>query len=347
MTVFSEIGFCDKVVHNIVNDDLKQQIMERLEKYYTIDVLSKRNIYFNQQQASRMNMVQDKSKVEIACCPQKFTSEKIGILKNNPHLYCLSGNGNNYLLFITRNLGNFMHMCIFVDRKIHPGYTYPRMVVVNLMFQESLYEDTCIEGEMIHSHTPGEKRKWTFHTSDILVHRGFILSDVNLPRRISILYNILQKQLQHNSLLVPFQVTAKQYFKYTEHNELMTYVRDECPFEVRGIVAKPLFLKFVPILIPISKKQLKGTSVGDKTSVDAAMPRKQFVVTRSHHPDVYFLTQAGKMDTLQACIPSLKVSKYMSSLFSKEGHDNVLVNCYYDSSKFNKWIPEVPVAVTE
>jgi hypothetical protein len=211
-----EISFCDKVAFNIKSDETKKQILDRLEQKYNIKIIKKHHDKFDDHMTKNIN--------------------------NNPHMICVRSNGNPYFLCLVKH--NFTQYCIFIDKKVQQGYFLPRMIIVNLHFKNEAFKDTILEGEMIKM----KNGKWVFALNDALCLYGKPLDDVNLPRRVNMMYDFLDASLCPDEY-DQFKVCVKSYFQLDE----MQYFRDvylpSLSYTVRGIYIKPLFLKFKNILL--------------------------------------------------------------------------------------------------
>ena len=55
-------------------------------------------------------------------------------------LLLVKSSGTNYFLYMTRI--NNINYCFYIDRKIAPGYTVPRIIATKYGFSESIFNDT-------------------------------------------------------------------------------------------------------------------------------------------------------------------------------------------------------------
>jgi len=347
----TEISFCDKVGYNIRSDETKKYILETIESKYKIKIVAK---HF-----------------------EKFDGERsVKILNNNPHLACVRSNGNPYLLLFTRH--NFNDIAIFIDKKVQQGYFLPRMIIAHIMIgrDRSFHDDTIFEGEMVKTNDGG----WLYLINDMLVYRGQHLHNVNLVKRINIVYDILQKDYEPNDMS-PFQIAVKKYFTY---DEVKTGLDDHIavlPYTCRGMYFKPLFLKFRDILVNFDDSLVKkvkrekygsefklgiitdgiitdgiiadgiitdGIIADRKKNEDmpaAATPSlkstKQFPTRKTAAPDVYELLDASGKVLGNACVNTMKLSTKMRQMFEEKNLvDKININ-YEFSAKFNKWLPQL------
>lgn len=339
MVQIGEISFCDKVAFNIKSDDTKKFFLDQLEKKYRLKIITK---HFD-----------------------KFEERMMPMLNNSPHLLCVRSNGNPYFLYLTKL--NFVNYCIFVDKKIQQGYFFPRMIIANYHFDDALFEDTILDGEMIKKN--GDK--WVFLLHDLIVYKGRYLTDQNLVKRLNVLYTLLKTEFQPDIM----DVSRMQVKKYYRYDELDTFLHEHIPklqYTCRGLYFKPLFLRFRDVLINFNDdlvckvernkfKHVKNFLLMDDLAiqpstsllpdVDAITPvepkppvaatnTKSFFIRKTSQPDVYEMYDVHQgilVDT--ACVPSMRVSKFLRDMFSKKNVvDKVEVLCEF-SAKFNKWIP--------
>lgn len=211
-----EISFCDKVGYNIRSDDVKKRVLRELEYDYCFKVIQRHHEKY-----------------------QRHIHDQI--LTNNPHMVCTRTNGNPYLLYLTRV--NFVNQCIFIDKKIQQGYTFPRMIVAKLWFADELFQNTLFEGEMVKD----DNGKWTFLIGDLIADSGTMLQSQNLTKRINRIYQILKSQYVRDSINI-CDIKVKKYFNYNQIPYILNDYQNELDYKIRGIYFKPLFLKFHDIL---------------------------------------------------------------------------------------------------
>ncbi len=224
MVHVGEISFCGKIAFNIKSDETKKYILERLEKLYQIKIVQKHY--------------------------EKFNDKSLDILAKNPYLICVRTNGNPYYLYLLKH--NLVQYCVFIDKKIQQGYYLPRMIIVQLQFNDILFEDTVFEGEMIKS----KDNKWFYIINDILSISGKHLLNVNLPNRINRLYDILNNYYTYDKYDT-FRICVKEYFNYNQLEYLITHHLEKLPYTSRGLYFKPLFLKFKDILYNFDDSLIK------------------------------------------------------------------------------------------
>lgn len=215
MTQVSEISFCSRIGYNIKTDESKSRLLEELEQKFNFKVIQK---HFD-----------------------KFTPNHIDKLNNNPHMISVRTNGNPYLLYLTKI--NYINQCVFIDKKVQSGYFLPRIILSKFHFDDDLYEGTLIDGEMVKDND----ENWIYIMSDLLAINGRYLDNVNLVKRLNLLYEMFEKSYCFDEVDVcRFQI--KKYFTYDKTQQMMDEFIPKLNYNCRGLYFKPLFIKFKDIL---------------------------------------------------------------------------------------------------
>ena len=306
------ISFCDKIALNVKSDSTKRQVLAELETYG----------------------------VKILCKHFDVFHEEISMsrIKRNPYMFCLKSNGNPYYMFLTRI--NNVNTCVMIDKKIQQGYFLPRMIIVHKMFNDTLFSNTLFDGEMVRDRTG----KWVFLINDIMVHSGQHLSDTNLIKRHNLLYKILQEKFVNDTRHFAMQI--KRLFSVTEFEDAAHNFQHTLQYTTRGVLFKPMFIKFKDILFNFDDSLVKNTrrtkfsetnQYIDK-AVPAAPKSKTFVVRNTETPDVYLLYD-GTECLGHAGVNTMAVSKMMYELFKSSAlNESFRVDCVFNTT-FNKWTP--------
>lgn len=106
-----EISFCDKIGVNVKADDFKKDILVHLQSKYNISIIQK---HYN-----------------------NYNSASLHHIRNKPHVFTIRSNGNPYFLFLTKV--HNVNTCIFIDKKVQHGYTYPRMILQKMWFDDIVF----------------------------------------------------------------------------------------------------------------------------------------------------------------------------------------------------------------
>ena len=335
------ISFCDKIALNVKSDTTKRQVLAELEGHG----------------------------VKIMCKHFDVFHEDISMnrIAHNPYMFCLKSNGNPYYMFLTRI--NNINTCVMIDKKIQQGYFLPRMIIVHKMFNETLFTNTLFDGEMVR----GRDGKWIFLINDILVHNDSHLTDTNLIKRHNLIYHILQEKHVNDTRLFATQV--KRLFPIRNFETAVCDFQHTLPYTTRGVLFKPMFLKFKDILYNfdgslikntwrtkfsetnqyidrpvVAKKAPVGAALGKATTVDnhrstadappvrAQTTNRTLTVKNTDTPDVYLLYD-GADYVGHAGVNTMAVSKMMYQLFKCSAlNESFRVDCVFNTT-FNKWTP--------
>lgn len=223
------ISFCDKVGWNIKDEKFKNKLLLDLENNYNIKIIVK---HF-----------------------EKYDPIiSIGKINKFPYLANLKSNGNPYLLYLTKING--INQIIFIDKKIQSGYTIPRVILTKLHFDDSLFNDTIIDGEMIKP--KGENTNWLFLVNDIIVYKGNHLATINIIERLNILYKLFKTEYIADKYdICKFQI--KKYVYPTQLQYLVEEFAEQLPYKCRGIYFTPLYFTKKNILYNFDDSLIKDT----------------------------------------------------------------------------------------
>jgi hypothetical protein len=305
------ISFCDKTALNIKSNVIKKQILETLEQTYFIKILQKHHDNFNEQIS-------------------------IPKLKKKAYLCSLKSNGNPYFMYLTKI--NHVNTCVLIDKKIQQGYYMPRMIIVRLMMDDELFEDTLFDGEMVKD----KNSEWIYIINDIFTYKGKYLIDMNLIKRLNIIYNILLKQFMPDDDL--FHIQVKKYFQCHEIEYVCEEFKNKLPYSVRGAYFKPMFFKFKDILMNFDDSLIKSTKrikYSEKNEfIENGKIDRKLKIKQTEVPDIYNLYDCKSNELIgNACVNKMETSKFLSELFKESNSvESFIVNCRYNE-KFEKWIP--------
>lgn len=324
MSDVGTISFCDKRATNVRDPAFKDAILQYLDRGYGIRVIRKHH---------------DTVDVEGFTRALNARRERC--------LVCLRSRGNPYFFFLTRLDGQHP-VCIFIDKKIRPGHSHPRMVMCPMHFEPSLFEDTVLEGEMVRpvskESEDGTEQRWTFLIHDVPVYRGWrAVACGDLHHRLHLAMRIVHMDHRADARTDPCQFVPKRYFRHDQLEHVMrsadgcrgVFVRD-----VRANGTRDLLLRF---------DHAFGNDDGPRLT-------QTFTVFKSDKPDVYGMLgpSAGLLSTRgadgetvyaeNACVPCLQVSSYLRKLFEdKRPHvDGVCIRCEFRPC-FEKWVPTFAV----
>lgn len=310
------LSFCGEEVQNIVNSEAKQHI---------IDLLGKYDVKINDKRAYILN------------------NKSVYFLEKTQHIISIKSTGTNYYLFFT-NINN-TNYCFYIDRKIKQGYTLPRIISVKYRFDDVVFQDTLIDGELIKN----DENYWMFLINDMLIYKGQKL-ECNIVNRFNKIYDMLKNHyiIDRNIDICPLQV--KKLFLYNQYDFLITQFIPSLPYKTKGLYFNTLNTKHANQLyifndenkrenvVPYNKK--KSDNI-DKQNLENNDSKKIFKIVKTNQTEIYDLyCKMDNEDKLTkhnvACVPNLKASKFMKKLLSTNLH--AFVYCTFNS-KFNKWEP--------
>lgn len=334
------ISFADRIAFNIKSNDIKDMILDQLSSLYNIKIIQKHY--------------------------HKLDEVNIKYIKKLPHLCNLRSNGNPYYIFFT--LYNDVPIIYFIDKKVHPGYQKPRILLARGLFDISLYKNTLLDGEMVKR----KDNKWTFLINDIICNEGVYLQKETLPERLNIIYNLLETKHTPNNIIDVCDFKVKTYFyPYQDSINELIKISKLLDYTCRGIYLwsydikhKPKLYNFDEDIIINVVRKVKDESdfqvFSDNTEKIESVVEKEVIleeikeliikddekilwITKTDEPDVYNLYD--NENTLSstkigiALVSGMNVSKMLRIGFkNKNAAANLKCKCIYNT-KFNKWSP--------
>jgi hypothetical protein len=294
-----EISFCDRQTENVINNLNKEFILNKI-KNYSIDLDFKSAIILNNK-----------------------------LLKNvtyHPHLITTKSSGTNYFLFLT-NI-NDINYCFYIDRKIKQGYNFPRIISTKYRFDDIVFKDTLIDGEIIKD----KHNNWIFLISDLLVYKGEKIT-CNITSRYSIINSILENHYINDSNMEICPIFLKRIFKYSEWDTLVTDFIPNLNYNIRGLYFNTLnqkctnYLYLFPRDYKFSSKKVVENNV-------------TLFIQKTESSDIYntyCLKENNKHLLGIAHISSILISKKIRKLLISD--TEIKMACTY-SDKFQKWEPK-------
>ena len=152
-----------------------------------------------------------------------LNKKNLNSLKNYNFFVLLKSFGKNYILFLTNVEGK--KYSIFINKKNNV------MNIVNLSFDNELYEGTLLDGEIVKNN----ENKYIFLVNDIPYVNGKSLITKNFEERNSILENILLKKYKIDNELY---IVKKEYFNYKEINDLVENYCSILSYRCSGLLFK-------------------------------------------------------------------------------------------------------------
>jgi len=335
----SEISFCDKKALNIKSDDFKKSILDELNSLFNVNIMNRHYEILN--------------------------SKNIVHLNNNPYVIGIkSAEGNSYYLYCFKH--NDVNTCIFIDRKVCKGYSYPRMICVKYLFDDCVFNNTLFEGELIKY----SDKDWVFMCNDIISYNGTHFTNVNLVKRLNIIGEILEKNYNHDNVLDICRIKVKKYFDYNDYDKIINEFIPALTYKSKGLIFKSIHLKFPTYLYLFDQNQQKQIKPNQIKTQQPTQPTQSssykqpsspvqktkeeveisldlttiydFKIVKGDKPDTYILYKMDDSSGNESKVgliglPTLKVSKMVRGLFLDNKRESV-IKCEYND-KFKKWIP--------
>lgn len=311
------LSFCSREAYNIVNNEAKEHIMNKIGKY---------GINNNFKRAYILN------------------SRSVYFLEKTQHIISVKSSGTNYYLFLT-NINN-TNYCFYIDRKIKEGYTYPRIISVKYGFDDKIFKDTLIDGELIRNNENPDQ--WMFLITDIIVKEAERLK-CNIIERFNRLYDILKNNYKENHELDICPLVVKKLFLYKDYDYLITQFIPSLKYRTNGLYFNSLNVKHANQLylfpnknrnkISNKKHHQQNKSSGQNKKPPQTDMLPVFKIRKTGKPDVYELLCNNRKEEYVygiACIPSLRTSKFINKILCEKSF--VYVNCKYND-KFKKYEP--------
>tara|TARA_Y100001970_G_scaffold186363_1_gene226672 strand:+ start:14489 stop:15619 length:1131 start_codon:yes stop_codon:yes gene_type:complete len=349
----SKISFCNKNALNLTSDKFKAFLLNNLREEYNISITD-RNAYI-------------------------LNNKSVRNLSKNPHLISVKTCGSNYYLYLTRineiNYSFFIDKKIkngySYPRIISVNYNFPKDLYNNTLVEGELIRDNdnewlflifdirCYKGvsqkevnlihkiRNIYSLFDDYNEDIDMQPCSLQVKKFFNYCDFeyiqddfipSLPYRVNgLFFNTLQPK--HHNYLHFFprknmnnnqskQQTSYQSKQKSSHQSKPQSIQ-ESSHQASHHMSNNITHKMYQKQNNITDKQLGDTMV--------------FVIKTTNKPDVYNLYCVKNNSLVKyglACVPTMKCSKFIRSIFINSGKDiDVKVECDYNK-KFKKWQPK-------
>ena len=350
------ISLCDRIGSNIKTIEVKNDLLRILERF---------NVKVIQRHFHRLD------------------TNSIKNIGRSQHSLCHRSNGNPYFLLFSRVYED-TPLIFLIDSKVSPNYSHPRCILLRGTFDESLFDDTLMMGEMVNV---GGNGKWIFLINDLIAYRGVHLTAEPHQRRIELVYKVLDTQYFEDPIIDICSYQVKRWFPATSQGlgDLRSFV-GELPYTTRGIYFWPSRLQYKPMLHnmddscikPVIRK-VKDEAIFQQSDTVAIAKEKTVVVEKCYgqidsvssssssdegdktlkqgerilwlrkteNPDVYeaFTTQNCATKVGVVCLPTLALSKLLRAKFKDVTIATSVPYCCTHSEKFQKWMP-VKLAAT-
>ena len=334
------ISFADRIAFNIKSNDFKDVILNKLYKLYGLKIIQKHYYLLNDNSAE--------------------------YIKNNKYLCCLRSNGNPYYIFFTKY--NDIPIIYFIDKKIHPNYQKPRIILVKGLFDISLFENTLLDGEMIKTFD----KKWVMVFNDIISYKGEHLKNTDLSNRLKIIYNLLENDYTRDDVIDVCTYKVKVYYNLHKDsiNNLLELSKN-LDYTSRGIYLWNFKSNLKPILFNFNEESIKSVirEVKDETNfkvlnnndfieskiikndnniienktIEVLENEKILWINKTSEADVYNLFLKENVQNEKsigiANVSTLTTSKLLRIAFKNTNASTLLkFKCKYNED-FKKWTP--------
>ena len=190
----SEIDFCDGVGYNLKNIRYKSNILKSLKTKFNITIQND----------------------DI-----QFSNKQLYNLKKYNYLLSVLTGGQPYFLYLTKI--NNKNYSLFIDKKIIRGHTFPKIIITNYRFHESLYNNTILNGELIKTYN----NNWEFVINDIIIYKNKKLNN-NIYERLKLLHNLLENDYIYDRNLEICSLRIKKYFIPNQFNYFINKFIYQC-----------------------------------------------------------------------------------------------------------------------
>jgi len=177
------ISFCDRIHFNVKCSAFKDLMLHKMEGAYGVRIL--------QRHWHRFEVSDGVDRVYQGKGGGVVSQGRGGIMgglrpNEGSHWMCLRSNGNPYFLVLT-TLDDVPTM-VYVDKKVQPGYEYPRMILGRGQFPLKAFQGTgtVLDGEMVRDVNGG----WAYLVNDVIAYAGEVLYGVNCRRRLTLLQRL-------------------------------------------------------------------------------------------------------------------------------------------------------------
>lgn len=303
------ISFCDKISYNINNIESKKDILKTIEKY-------------------GINILDNKK------CEFSYQIHKKSII-NKPYIISLISSGNPYFLYLTKING--VNTSIFIDKKIIKGYQLPRMIFCRFRFDDRIFNNTLLDGELIKG-THG----WKFLLTDCLIYSGKQCTYPILSR-----LNKIKKILFSSYIYDPFieccNIKVKKFMVYDKINlSLLSNYIKSLDYKVNAILFQPAYFNEKGLVLSINKtKFIRKPS--RKIQLSIRKPQNKtccLLLMKTQLPGIYqlYCNKNGFQHKHSiARVNDLKCTNLIRDNI-KSLNDKILVDCKYDT-EFEKFVP--------
>lgn len=323
---FKMVKFCNSVGYLLASDNARTALLNRLTKYYKLDLDRAFSKYFR------------------IAGPDDLTA-----LQKDRHFVYFNVVAPMTLLYLTVIDGT--NHCFYISRSRSKNGQI-EVISVKHRFHDSLFAgDTVFEGKMVKN----QHQRWSYLINDIVVHQRHTFT-TDLRTKLQTINKMLEQNYIADPILDAVEISLQDFVDYQYIESFATdYLADLAYRDsVDGLIFRSVAdggasNKIVPFkslstitthLPPVktcnqevAKIQLKGQSTISRNSIC-------FKLKKTKVPDIYelYLTN-GTTDIYVdiAGIPDLKTSQTVKRMFTN-GFHYVIAVCKWDPN-FKRWTP--------
>ena len=212
------ISFCKKLAFNVRDERYKTNLLKKIFDEYKIIATDNSCQIYNKNYAS--------------------------LITKSKFLLSTNTKGNRYFLYFTKDeLDN--NLSFFIDRKICKGYQFPRIIYTKYRFDDEVFKNTLIYGELVKDFD----NNWLFLTNDIISFCGKKCTKDDKIERIKKLYFLFNNLYIRDPILDVCNFQIKRYFEYNQFNELVNDFIPNLKYNVNGLMFNSINFKQPNILL--------------------------------------------------------------------------------------------------
>lgn len=289
------ISFCAGTAHHITDDSVKEELLRDIS---------------------------DRMRVRTMMREAKVFRPGAGQDTAGSYVTHLQSRGNPYVLFLTR-IG-FAETSLYVDRKVRPGHTLPRVIVDHIMFSQDLYDGTILSGEMVRT-VDGD---WRFLAEDLLAVRGKPLGRVCYRDRYAALLQVVASS--ETDAASTHKIAVKKVFSANDNgfDEMQKHAAS-VPYGCTGCIYRSL----VPGKSNWFVKGLESTL----TDQEQVSDRKLMTIKSTVTPDVYEVYDESGDKKGVLGVQGIDLSLELSKAFGSGAGTSIKWKCKW-SEDFEKWV---------
>ena len=297
------ISFCAGTAHHITDDSVKEELLRDIS---------------------------DRMRVRTMMREAKVYRPDAGQDTAGSYVTHLQSRGNPYVLFLTRV--GFVETSLYVDRKVRPGHTLPRVIVDHVMFAPDLYDGTVLSGEMIRT----DDGEWRFLAEDLLAVRGRPLGRARYKDRYAALLQVVSSA--EPDAASTHRIVVKRVFPSSDRgfDEMQEHART-VPYGCTGCVYRSVVPGGRNWFVRGEAKEAKGGGRGDRDKSTGDPEKRVMTVKSTVVPDVYEVYDERGAARGALGVQGMALSLELHASFGGEAGRSVRWACRW-SEGFGKWM---------